>query len=40
MEKLAQKAARCAESSWAFAMAVGTIIVSAALGPHFRYSDT
>jgi low affinity Fe/Cu permease len=40
MEKLAQKAARWTGSSRAFAMAVGTIIVWAAIGPHFRYSDT
>jgi len=40
MENLAQKAARWTGSSPAFGFAVATIVVWAALGPHFGYSDT
>jgi len=40
MEHFAQNAARWTGSSWAFGMAVATIIVWASLGPRFGYSDT
>ena len=40
LEHFAQRAARSAGSSWAFSIALMTIVVWAALGPHFHYSDT
>jgi low affinity Fe/Cu permease len=40
MERVAKFAARWAGSSSAFAVAVATIVIWAAVGPHFRYSDT
>src|SRR6266496_2790165 len=39
-ERFAKHAAKWAGSSWAFAAAVATVVIWAALGPHFRYSDT
>ena len=40
LEHFAQKVAHWAGSSWAFAVAVATIVIWAALGPRFGYSDT
>src|SRR5262245_4330045 len=40
MERFAKYAAKWAGSSSAFAIAVAVVLVWAALGPHFRYSDT
>jgi low affinity Fe/Cu permease len=40
MEHFAQKVAHWAGSSWAFSAAVSTIVIWAALGPQFGYSDT
>jgi low affinity Fe/Cu permease len=40
LENLAQQAARWTGSSWAFSIAVISIVVWVAVGPRFRYSDT
>jgi low affinity Fe/Cu permease len=40
MERFAKHAAQWAGSSSAFTIAVATVVLWAALGPHFRYSDT
>jgi low affinity Fe/Cu permease len=40
LERLARKATSWTGSSWAFAAAVGTILVWAAVGPVFHFSDT
>jgi low affinity Fe/Cu permease len=40
LETFAQDAARWAGSSWAFSAAVASIVIWAALGPRFQYSDT
>jgi low affinity Fe/Cu permease len=39
-QKLAQKTARAAGSSWAFTVALLVIVVWAVTGPIFRFSDT
>src|SRR5262245_3999176 len=40
LERLSLWATRWTGSSWAFALALGTIIAWAATGPFFRFSDT
>lgn len=38
-DRVARATARAAGSSWAFALAVGVVVVWAALGPHYDWSE-